>query len=249
MKTEQGNVEYVLRSGRTVMINLGFADELRRGVTFGIVDGNETRLKDAEIKASIQVVAVKGPHLAECRVIAEPDLGNPIIPGDKIYSPFWAPGRKVKVALAGNIDVDQDGVADLDQVRAQVARVGAEVAAVVSEDGQIEGTLDSSVRFLVIGEQPVGDSERGEAALKAYGDLKNLATQYGVTVIPAWKLQAFLRTLEDSTTTPLGSSLRGEDFAPEHATTGKNRLPSQLPDMYLDQQRTRQRDLDAIPAP
>ncbi len=247
-ETEQGTVEYVLRSGKTVMIDLGAADQLRRGVTFGIVDGNETRLKDAEIKASIQVTAIRGPHLAECRVIAEPNLTNPIIPGDKIYSPFWAPGRKVKVALAGDIDIDGDGVPDLEQVRAQVTRVGAEVAATVI-DGQVEGTFDSSVRFLVIGEQPVADSERGQAALKAYGDLKNLATQYGVTVIPAWKLQAFLRTLDDSITTPLGSGMRSEDFAPEHATTGKNRLPSQLPEMYLEQERVRQRDLDAIPAP
>ena len=42
-----------------------------------------------------------------------------------------------------------------------------------------------------------------------------LAIRAGVTVIPAWKLEAYLRTLEDSLTTPLGSAVRGEDFQAE----------------------------------
>ena len=97
-ETVQGEVRYIVRGGRNgtqlVSINLGSADALRPGITFGVIDRDETaRLQDADVKASIQVTAIRGPHLAEARVVAYPKVGNPIIEGDAVYSPFWAPGR------------------------------------------------------------------------------------------------------------------------------------------------------------
>ncbi len=219
-ETTQGDVRYVVAGGNIVTINLGSADALRPGVTFGVIDGDETRLQDAKVKATIQVTQVQGPHLAQARVVARPEIRNPIIPGDKIFSPFWAPGREVKIALAGDIDIDGDKRPDNEAIKGQIRAAGAVVAAEISSSGAISGALDPSIRFLVVGEDPEiagdqADMERNAQVVATMGNVKARAAELGLTIIPVWKLQAYLKTINDSLTTPLGSAARGEDFPPE----------------------------------
>lgn len=231
-ETVQGEIRYVLRGGKIVSINLGSADSLRPGITFGVVDRDETaRLQDADIKASIQVTKILGPHLAEARVVAMPQVGNPIIEGDAVYSPFWAPGRTVRIALAGNIDIDGDQKPDNAQLEGMILAAGAEIA----DNGERSGRIDPGVRFLVVGESPeLGGTNEDMAAadIALLGQAKQRATEAGVTVIPAWKLQAYLRTLDDSLTTPLGSAVRGEDFPPTRVPGPSRRRPVDLPEIY-----------------
>lgn len=236
----QGEIRYVVRGGNVVNINLGSADALRPGVTFGVIDGDETRLKDAKVKATVQVTQIQGPHLAQARVVALPEIRNPIIPGDKIYSPFWAPGRVVKIALAGDIDVDGDGRPDNDAIKGQIKAAGAVVAAEIANSGAVQGTLDASIRFLVVGDAPnPADGEMSDLQAQqvaAMGRIKATASELGLTVIPAWKLQNYLRTLDDTLTTPLGSAARGEDFPPESTNNANfSRLPTDIAEIYKKQ--------------
>lgn len=245
-ESTQGLISYVYRDGNVVTINLGSADELTPGVTFGVIDGDETRLQDAKIKATIQVTKLLGDHRAEARVVAFPEIRYPIIPGDQIYSPFWSPGRRVKIALMDNIDIDDDNRPDTAEISSMIRAAGAEVAAVLRTDGTREGTFDSSVRFLVIGESERLDEEAGNASeIAAIGKAKAEATENGVTIIPAWKLQAYLKTIDDSLTTPLGSAVRGRDFAPEKSTAPKS-LPNSLPQIYTEQQERMQRNNEIL---
>jgi hypothetical protein len=246
-ETTQGLIRYVAAGGKVVMINLGSADALRPGVTFGVIDGEETRLKDASLKASIQIIKVDGPHLATARVVAVPEIENPIIPGDKVYSPFWAPGRRVKIALAGDIDIDDDGRPDNDAIKGQIKAAGAEVVAEVSASGTMTGNLDANVRFLVIGSSPevtntvsAEEAEEQKEALEQLGKMKELANQYGITIIPAWKLESYLKTIDDTLTTPLGSATRGSDFE-EESTINRRRLPVDIADIYKTQKENYQR--------
>ncbi|MCD0458907.1 hypothetical protein [Roseiconus lacunae] len=238
----QGEVRYVLKDGNIVSINLGSADALRRGVTFGVIDRDETdRLQDAKVKASIQVTRILGPHLAEARVIAEPEISSPIIEGDAVYSPFWAPGRTVKIALAGPIDLDGDDKPDNEQLEGMVKAAGAELA----DNGDKSGRIDPSVRFLVVGEPPQigdGDDARATAAIEELGRAKERAHQAGVTVIPAWKLQAFLRSIDDTLTQPLGSAARSEDNRPRSVDGSVRRRPTDLPSIFTDQRGRVQRN-------
>ena len=236
-ETTQGEVRYVMAGGNVVTINLGSADALRPGVTFGVIDRDETRLQDAKVKATIQVTKLRGDHLAEARVVARPKLDTPIIEGDLIYSPFWAPGRRVKIALAGDIDIDGDKRPDNDALAGLIKAAGAEVTARISSSGAEEGKLDATIRFLVIGEDPevTGDEVADEEAARkiaAMGNVRAKATELGLTVIPAWKLQAYLKTLDDTITTPLGSAVRGEDFPPDKIPNSQSRLPTDLPELY-----------------
>ncbi len=232
-ESTQGQIAYVVGDGHVVNINLGAADALRPGVTFGVIDAGETRLQDAKVKATIQVTKILGQHRAEARVVALPEIRYPIIPGDQIYSPFWAPGRRVKIALAWNIDLDEDDEPDTDSVASMVRAAGAEVAAIISQDGSSEGKLDSSVRFLVVGESPTADEEVDAADIQALSRLKTQAKELGVTIIPAWKLQAYLRTIDDSLTTPLGSAVRGRDFKPLPSSAAGS-IPSNMPSIYTE---------------
>jgi len=248
-ETVQGRVTFVRRGNNVVTINLGSADNLRPGVTFGVIDGEETRLLDADVKATIQVTRVQGPHVAEAKVVARPEIRNPIVPGDKIYSPFWAPGWKVKIALAGQIDIDDDGEGDNEAIKGMIRAAGAEVAAEVSAEGQVKGELDSSVRFLVVGESPDAetglegpDGEKAARAIEAMGRFKALANRLGITVIPAWKLESYLRTLDDTLTTPLGTAARGSDFPPlPNRSESRQGANPELPEIYRRQQEGMQR--------
>jgi hypothetical protein len=241
-ETIQGVVRFVADGGNLVTINLGSADALRPGVTFGVFDEEDARrLEDAEVKASIQVIQVQGPHLALARVIARPAVKNPIIPGDKIYSPYWAPGRVVKIALAGDIDIDGDGKPDNDVLKGQIKAAGAEVAAEITSSGTV-GNLDASIRFMVVGEDPElsesADPDRAEAnaaAVRILGEAKAKATELGLTVIPGWKLQAYMKAIDDTITTPFGSATRGEDFQKVGPSDVGSRLPSTLPEIYKRQ--------------
>jgi hypothetical protein len=237
----QGEIDYVIPPGRLVLINLGSADSLVVGVQFGVVDVNELNVEEAELKAQIQVEKILGNHSAQARVLGNPSYKNPLVRGDKLYSPFWAPGRKVRIALAGDIDITGDGRSNTDQLKTMIESAGAEVAATISASGVMEGKLDSSVRFLVVGEQP--DSATGpdadanrNRAMAEIGRLKAQATELGITTIPAWKLLEYLKGMNDSITTPLGAAARGADFAPLPATgmSGRNQSVV-LPEIYRNQ--------------
>ncbi|WP_153555694.1 hypothetical protein [Roseimaritima sediminicola] len=219
----QGEVTSVLN--KLIQINLGSADSLRRGVVFSVIDADATRVTDAEPKAKIEVIAIRSDHLSICRVIEAPALSDPIIPGDKIYSPFWAPGRTVKIALAGEIDIDNDGRGDTETLRGMIMAAG----------GQVVDELDSEVRFLVVGETPeVEDGEDPQARQRVsnLGAIRSEARELGVTEIPVWKLMNYIQAISDARTTPLGSAVRGDDFPPEAPAGTNRRLPSDVSEIF-----------------
>tara|TARA_R110002049_G_scaffold72490_2_gene187166 strand:- start:191258 stop:192742 length:1485 start_codon:yes stop_codon:yes gene_type:complete len=235
-ESTQGEIRFVQGGGRVVTINLGASDALRPGVTFGVIDRDETRLQDAKVKATIQITKIMGPHQALARVIARPAIATPIIEGDYVYSPFWAPGREVRIALAGEIDIDGDDRPDNEALMGMIKAAGAVVAANIPVTGEGIDTLDASIRFMVIGEEPdVSDDDRNRVAIETIGKAKARARELGLTVIPAWKLQEYLKTVDDTLTTPLGSAARAEDFPPTTPPGTNSRMPTDLPELYKRQ--------------
>ncbi len=239
----QGEITYVVPPGRLVHLNLGSADSLRVGVQFGVVDVDELNVEEADLKAEIQVTKILGEHSAQARVLGNPSYRNPLVEGDKLYSPFWAPGRKVKIALAGDIDLTGDGRSDIRHLKSMIELAGAEVAAMLSPTGELEGTLDSSIRFLVVGEQPVSESAFGVIddetrirAINEIGRFKAQATELGITPIPAWKLMEYLKGISDAVTVPLGSDRRPGDFNPPEVISSSSRAKTTLlPEIYRNQ--------------
>jgi len=91
-KVPQGRIRTVSQRTRTVWIDLGWDDALRRLVPFGVYPPGSTRLADAGGKALVEVTKITGAHDAEAKIV-EDRITDPIIPGDVIYSPTWSPER------------------------------------------------------------------------------------------------------------------------------------------------------------
>ncbi len=219
-ESAQGQITTTLPNNR-VYINLGSADLLRTGLIFGVLNPDDVRISSAKPKARLEVVKVLADHMAEARVIELTDRFQGVAKGDPIYSPFWEPGRKVKIALAGMLDFNEDGRDDQQEVRALIESAGAEVVATLSAKGIREGKIDQNTRFVVVGSEPapVGTEDPTAADqqttyMAQLGEFQEEAKELGVTVISLNKLIGWLRTLSDARTIPLGGQARGSDFPP-----------------------------------
>lgn len=224
-ETSQGRVVHVVPGGNMVFINLGSADGLSTGVTFGVLDQDEVDVIDAKPKANLEVIKITDSHLATARVIFNDDIRNPVIEDDKIFTPFWAPGRKVEIALAGKMDYDGDGNDDSDRIKSMIRSVGASVSAQVDEQGVMTGKLTFDTRFLVL-------SADVDDANPAVGKLKSEAKQLGITSISLTKLLGYLRSLDENLVVPLGTGAKADDFQPTAPPGIAKRRPSTISSLY-----------------
>lgn len=133
-----------------VYINVGSADNLREQQTFSVYDRGTSGLMGAKSKGRIEVSQLLGDHVAACRIMDD-ELSNIIVPGDIIYTPAWAPGRPIQVAVAGLIDVTGNGRSDMELFKSLIRLNG----------GVIANEVTPKTSFLVEGEmksdQPGGE--------------------------------------------------------------------------------------------
>lgn len=147
-----GKIRWVNQRNATVWIDLGQADALRRQITFSVYPADTNDVNRAGKKAEIEITELLGEHLAEARIISD-DVSNPILPGDVIHTPVWAPAERLHFALTDGIDIDGNGKSDLETVRNLISQNGAVVDAWIEEDGTRHGTLNTKTRFVVVGNE------------------------------------------------------------------------------------------------
>ena len=162
MGEANGVVRWVNQRNGTVWINLGASDALSRQVTFSVYPADNTDISKS--KGGIEVTHILGDHLAEARILDD-DLSNPIVPGDKIFTPLWSPGERRHFALAGLIDVDDDGRSDLETIMNLIKLNGGVVDCYIADSGKekntIKGVIDVNTNCLIVGAAP---DERGDPA-------------------------------------------------------------------------------------
>jgi hypothetical protein len=177
--TPSGEVSWVNQRNSTVWINLGRADSLTRQVSFSVYspDVSDTTAKGAR-KAKIEVTQVLGDHLSEARV-TDDDITNPILPGDKIFTPLWTSGAKRHFALAGLLDVDGDGRSDLQAVLNLIAINGGVVDCYITDTGKLVGQVTVNTNCLILGEPPTekGEPLQREAFTKIMHDADEMRLQ------------------------------------------------------------------------
>ncbi|MBU4271447.1 MAG: hypothetical protein KKE86_00345 [Planctomycetes bacterium] len=159
-----GEVLWTNQREGTVWINLGRADTLKRQVTFSVYPSDNTNLTVSDKKGSIEITHILGEHLAEARVLDD-QIGDPIVPGDKIHTVLWSAGKKRHFALAGLIDIDGDGRSDLDMVINIIRLNGGEIDCYISDKGEnkneMVGKITVNTNALIQGEAP---TEKGDPA-------------------------------------------------------------------------------------
>jgi hypothetical protein len=191
MGAPNGEISWVnLRNG-TVWINLGRADALARQVTFGVYPAESTDVKAS--KAGIEVTQILGDHLAEARILND-DISNPIVPGDKIFTPLWNSGEKRHFALAGLMDVGGDERNDLETMMNIIKANGGVVDCYIADSGKdknkVKGAITVNTNCLILGPAPdeKGDPGQREAFTKIIGDAKQFR-------LPTVQLADFLQRI------------------------------------------------------
>jgi hypothetical protein len=187
-----------------VYVNLGSLDNLRPQISFSVYShdhrgiGREAR----DIKASVEVTKILGPHLAEAKILTQ-DRTRPISAGDPIYSPIWAGGRAEYFAFVGLIDFDKDGKSDRETLHRLLKGAKAEIELEVDDQGQrmpAEAKLTENTKFLILGEVPdpsnfaTGDPRfpQVKAIMEQMNALLKEATLKGVRVVKLSDFMAYM---------------------------------------------------------
>jgi hypothetical protein len=213
-ESPDGKITWVNQQLRLVWINVGEADGLQRQTTFsvynhdqaGVIPGNSkkedqatrdasdgglpSRAAVAKPKARIEVLRITGPHVAECRIL-DNDIANPIMPNDLIHTPVWSPNQEVHFALAGFMDVDNDGTSDRELVRRIIELNGGRIDYELKDDGTVaEDKLSINTRYLVLGTKPT--ERTGQGVLAEYNNLMNKVEDYNIEELSVQKLLAMM---------------------------------------------------------
>jgi hypothetical protein len=191
-----GQIVWVDQRTRMAWINLGQEDALPRQQTFSVHPADTLVMSDegeaATRKASIEVVKVTGAHMAEVKIL-DYNLSNPVMAGDKIFTPVWHPGRRQHFAIAGITDINGDGSDDRQQVKDIIALSGGVVDLELTSSGNKLGPgITYDTNYLIRGAIPksvdAGDENAPKVA-KAMSEMENDAKNHGARVI---SLEQFL---------------------------------------------------------
>ena len=186
-----GRITKVNSNLGSVVIDIGKANGLKVNRSFSVFDMSENNFEKGKHKASIEVTYLVGDNTAEARITNENPL-DPILPGDQILSPVWDPGHAVPIALAGSFDLDGDGISDREKLVQMIKANGGNVVVSHDDQGNINGTIDPSVRYLVLGDAPVEGVGKNPEIVEAMKVLEEQAESNTVQVIDQRKLLAWM---------------------------------------------------------
>ena len=209
---EDGLLTFVDQNSLTCYVNLGSRDELRVGTTFSVYKKNNSgvgRRSNADIKGKIEIIKISGDHDSVARIIDQA-ASDPLALEDPVYSPIFASGQKLEIAVAGLLDFDGNPGGDRDEFVRLVTGAGARVVIQISDEAKLVdqkgeelteadpvGTLiTEKTRFLIIGDLGEGNATQDSVKQVLYqkmqqhaSKMKNAALNNGVYVI---SLSSFL---------------------------------------------------------
>jgi hypothetical protein len=179
------------RRGNLVEINLGYADNVKPGLTFTVQPvevkerGLQSRIRkvfegNKEVqkimpKGTIEVVEVLGPNLSSARVTEEDQpVREPIMKTDLLYNAAWRKGQADHIVLVGVFDIDGDGTDDIKQVVREIGRMGITIDGYYDlvERKWLMGGPSPKTNYVVEGEYPRPSA--GDQLLTVKSELSNV---------------------------------------------------------------------------
>ena len=152
-----GGITQVLAGGNVAVVDIGQADGLRTGTSFGIYGRDEGGNPYQLPKANLEIDRIDGPHRAHGR-ITNYDIGHPVISGDTLYNPVWSRGEHESIAFVGLIYMDDDNDPDNEQFKRLIESTGGTIDAEFNPDTElIRGEITPNTGWLVLGEIPKVD--------------------------------------------------------------------------------------------
>jgi len=174
-----GDITWVSLPNKMVWINRGRADNLQRQTQFTVFSADSASAAKAVKKGKVEVTRITGEHEAEARILDD-KLTDPIMAGDKVFTPLWSPGQQNHFALAGIMNLDGDGRNQIGVVRGMINNSGGVVDCELDENGKKQGQITVNTRFIVIGDAP--DNKSGDT-IKNNGEILRDADRYHVQVM------------------------------------------------------------------
>ncbi|MGD9721732.1 MAG: hypothetical protein AB7O59_05405 [Pirellulales bacterium] len=210
-EVSDGKIDWVNQRSRTVWINVGSEDGLRLQTAFSVFPNFAANPVEAKGKGKIEVTRLMGPHMAEARILSD-DLSTPLMPGDLIFSPTWAPGRPEHFALVGMMDIDDDGVSDRQRVRDLITMNGGVIDAEVADDGQRTGKMSINTKYLVRGSEP--PAVEGSNAIAGWSEINAEAQQMGTRMMNVHEFLDYMGYEPTERSVALGAKAKPEEFRP-----------------------------------
>lgn len=196
------NDEYALVDGRIVSVNpvdrtayidLSRDKRLVIGMTFEVYADPASIRPGADGayprgKATVEVIQI-GDTSSTVRIVRE-NRGNPIISGDVFANAVYDPNKTYAFVIAGDFDLDNDGVGSDAEFR--------EVEAIINNwGGAVQTDLGGDTDFLVLGERPrippqppatapvaiIDEFIRLQRAASEYDRLFDTARQTGIPIL------------------------------------------------------------------
>jgi hypothetical protein len=183
---------------RVLYIDVGWGDNLREQQTFSVFDKGTSGIMQARPKGRITVMQVVDEHLAMCR-IEEDSLTNIIVPGDVVFTPAWEPGRPLRFAVAGLIDITGNNKSDLDLLKSLIDING----------GVLDDEVTVQTRFLIQGENRAEGPE-GVLTSEQQAEFERkvmTATQIGVSRLSVDRLLSLMGWRADMETVRIGTGV------------------------------------------
>ena len=227
-----GEIRWVDQRGGMVWIDLGWGDALRRLTTFSVYPMDTTNLAKGRLKARIEVTRIRGEHRAEARIV-EDAAGDPIMTGDKIYTPVWSPGEQVRFALVGLMDMDGDGKGDLQTVKQLIEMSGGKVDYWIDPEGNDEGKMTIHTRYAVVDSESLEVGEEEGKAAGVYSEVMDEVRRLAMKKITVAELLAQMGWKNRTRVVRCGREANPRDFEPKppegvpRSSTGPGRDPFQ----------------------
>lgn len=245
-----GELRYVDYNSKLVWVTLGEADGLPVGTTFSVYTRGQNGLGRGpeDIKGSIEITKILEAHLSEARIIKD-DPTQPMAPNDPVFTPLWAAGRKLSIALIGFIDIDHDGHNDRDRLHEFLNNANCLVDLEVNDKGEVVGNgLTSNTKYLV--RAPIPDETKvahndKEAARKIAQETKKIEEQARLLGIRTITLNDFLskmgyvpqqRTFRPGEKVPFALK-NGSKSAASGETLGNREAAGTVSGLYKDTKR------------
>ncbi len=140
-----GQIILIDDQAQVVHLNIGIDDHVYQGLTLTVYDRGTSIPEDGKGKAGIEVFDVAKTYSAAR--ITQSELKKPILQGDIVANLIWDADRTNVFVIAGDFDLDNDGVIDYngaDKIKTLIEKWGGRVADAISIDTD----------FLVLGKQP-----------------------------------------------------------------------------------------------
>jgi hypothetical protein len=220
MDVPSGEITWVSLPNKMVWINRGRADALQRQTKFTVFSAESSNAAKAIKKGTVEVTRIDGDHSSQARILDD-KLTDPIMVGDKVFTPLWSPGQQNHFAISGIMNLDGDGHNQLSVVRGLINENGGKVDCEVDELGHKVGQITANTRYIVVGDAP--DKSTPEFQ-KNHAEILRDADRYQLTRMSLSEFKQQMNYVKSSSVEHFGGSTTSAGnvgTAASNAKTGK----------------------------